>query len=159
MLNIEQFRENLIKPVLSSLQMYSKDAEELLVFTCAAESHGGTYLKQINGPALGIFQCEPQTHNDIWYNFLRHRTSLVTLLSLNFNINPGQLDPARLVYDLNYATVIARLHYRREKQPLPSHDDVEAIYDYYKEHYNTVKGKSVKDKCIKAYELFSGTSR
>jgi hypothetical protein len=61
MFNITQFRELLIRPVLDSLQMYSKDAEELLVFTCAAESNGGTYLHQVKGPALGIYQCEPST--------------------------------------------------------------------------------------------------
>lgn len=65
MLDCSQFRALIIEPVLSKLQLYSKDAEELLVFTCAAESLGGTLLHQIQGPAVGIFQMEPNTYTDI----------------------------------------------------------------------------------------------
>ena len=69
-----QLRELIITPALSKLQLYSKDAEELLIFTCAVESDGGTYLKQIKGPALGIYQMEPRTYNDIWQNYMRNRS-------------------------------------------------------------------------------------
>lgn len=61
MINTNQLREYVIIPALSKLNAYSKDAEELLIFTCAVETNGGEYLKQIQGPALGIYQCEPTT--------------------------------------------------------------------------------------------------
>jgi hypothetical protein len=157
MFNITQFRELLIRPVLDSLQMYSKDAEELLVFTCAAESNGGTYLHQVKGPALGIYQCEPSTHTDLWYNYIFHRHSLASILALKFNC-PRIPDSDRLLWDLNYATAVCRLDYRREAEPLPSHTDAESIFDYYKKYYNTSKGKSKKDKALEAYEAFLKSS-
>ena len=70
MFNITQFRENIVNPVLHDLQMYTKEMAELIVFTCAVESNGGTYVKQIKGPALGIYQVEPSTFTDIWVNFI-----------------------------------------------------------------------------------------
>lgn len=155
MFNIAQFREHLVVPALSKLHMYSKDAEELLVFTCAAESNGGTYLHQIKGPALGIYQCEPATHHDIWQNYLRHRGNLVQILALNFGVNYDGNTADRLIYDLHYATAICRLDYRREPEPLPNKDDVEGMWEYYKKYYNSSKGKAKKDRAIKAYESFS----
>ena len=62
MIDNKQLRELIIGPSLDALQMYSKEAEEILVFTCASESLGGTYLKQVKGPALGIYQMEPATY-------------------------------------------------------------------------------------------------
>ena len=37
MIDNKQLRELIIKPALSKLQMYSTNAEEILVFTCASE--------------------------------------------------------------------------------------------------------------------------
>jgi len=137
--------------------MYSVDAEELLVFTCAAESNGGTYIHQVKGPALGIYQCEPSTHTDIWQNYIINRHSITSILSLNFNC-PRIPEPARLVYDLHYATAICRLHYRRQAEALPKADDVEGMWDYYKKYYNTANGKAKRDKAVKIYESFLKSS-
>lgn len=153
MFNITQFREEILVPALSQLQLYSKDAEELLVFTCAAESNGGTYIRQIKGPALGIFQCEPATHEDLWRNFILRKNQYVSILSLNFNIARIP-EPSTLIYDLKYAAAICRLHYFRFKEPLPNKDDIDAIWEYYKKYYNTEKGKATKSKSISAYKSF-----
>jgi len=155
MLNVEQFRESIITPALSTMQMYCDDAVELLVFTCAVESNGGSYVRQIKGPALGIYQMEPATHQDIWINYIHSRMSLMTILGMNFHCN-GNIDADRLVYDLRYATVMARLHYRRVSEPLPNKDDITGMYEYYKKHYNTPSGKSTKEKSLKLYKLFLG---
>ena len=153
MLDIKQFRELLVKPVLTELQQYSLNAEELLVFTCAAESDGGTYLKQKGGPALGIYQCEPATHNDIWRNYIVNRHQIVSILGMNFGVTQIP-QPERMITDLRYATAICRIHYLRVKGALPDCKDVDAIWDYYKIHYNTVQGKASKSNAIKAYERF-----
>jgi dihydrodipicolinate synthase/N-acetylneuraminate lyase len=86
MFNISQFRELIIKSTLNDLKMYSENAEELLVFTCAAESMGGTYLTQVNGSALGIYQMMPETYNDIWENYIKGKTGLNMLVLSNFNL-------------------------------------------------------------------------
>ena len=153
MLNITQFRELIIKSSLNDLLLYSEDAEELLVFTCAVESIGGTYLHQVGGPALGIYQMEPTTYTDIWQNFIIPDNKLGLKLFNNFDVN-RMPSPSRLIYDLRYATALTRLFYLRIQAPLPSRDDVNAIWDYYKKYYNTFKGKAVKDESIKKYHDF-----
>lgn len=154
MLNCEQFRSHIINPVLSKLQVYSKNAEELLVFTCAAESDGGTYLAQIEGPAVGIYQMEPRTYTDIWVNYIQYNLRLSTMLGIHFNCARIP-EPERLMYDLNFATAMARLHYMRVKEALPDACDKNALWEYYKKYYNTEKGNATKEKAITAYERFT----
>jgi hypothetical protein len=153
MIDIKQLRELIIKPSLDKLQMYSTDAEELLVFTCACESLGGTYIKQVKGPALGIYQMEPNTYTDIWQNFIKNQGNLVNMLSLNFNVLSMPL-PERMIYDLQYATAMARLHYRRVKAPIPDHKNIDAVWEYYKKYYNTPLGKAEKEQSIKHYQKY-----
>jgi hypothetical protein len=62
--------------------------------------------------------------------------------------------PERLITDLRYATAICRIHYMRVSKPLPDANDVDAIWDYYKQFYNTAGGKSVKTNAISAYKKF-----
>jgi len=154
MFDLAQFREYIIKPSTSIIKEYSEDAEELLVFTCAVESLGGKYLKQVGGPACGIYQMEPFTHDDLWRNYIKHRTRLTYPLGYNMCINQIPL-PQRLVYDLAYATVMARIHYLRVPEALPNKDDVDAMWDYYKTYYNTSKGKATKAKSLKKYKDFT----
>lgn len=153
MLDCSQFRSLIIEPVLSKLQVYSKEAEEILVFTCASESSGGTFLHQIKGTALGIYQMEPSVYTDIWVNYIRARNQLATLMALHFNCNKiPEVD--RLIYDLHFATAMARIHFLRVKPLIPKTNDVEGLWEYYKKFYNTEKGKAKKDDCIKKYKEF-----
>lgn len=153
MLNIKQFRELIIRPTLNDLLMSSLDAEELLVFTCANESLGGTYLHQINGPALGIFQIEPETYNDIWQNYILKNQPLLLRLNTNFNIN-RMPDASQLIYDLRFATAIARIFYARIPEALPSANDKIAMWNYYKTYYNTSDGSATKDAAFANYQNF-----
>lgn len=150
MINCSQFRSYIIEPVLSKLQIYSKEAEELLVFTCAVESLGGTYIMQVKGPALGIYQMEPSTHHDIWVNYIRTNSRLATLMSMHFDCNRIP-DEGRLIYDMFYSTAMARIHYLRVMEALPSSEDKNLIWEYFKQYYNTPKGKAQKDDSIKKY--------
>lgn len=153
MFDHKQFRECIIEPVLSKLQVYSKDAEELLVFTCATESDGGRYLTQVKGPALGIYQMEPNTYTDIWVNFIKGRNRLLTLMSMHFDCH--RIPPQeRLIYDLGFATAMARIHYLRCPGNLPNKDDPKAMFDYYKKFYNTKKGDSKEKDAIEDYKRF-----
>lgn len=153
MFDCSQFRALIIEPVLSKLQIYSKEAEELLVFTCAAESLGGTLLQQIKGPALGVFQMEPATYTDIWINYIRARNRLATLMALHHNVTSIP-SAERMIYDLHFATAMARIHYLRVSSNLPPANDVDAIWDYYKKHYNTEQGKAKKEEAIQKYKQF-----
>lgn len=153
MLAVDQLREFVIKPALLDITMYSPEAEELLVFTCANESDGCSFIKQVKGPALGIYQMEPETYNDIWYNYIIHKGSIVMQLALNFSAH-GMPDEQRLIYDLRFASAMCRLHYARVVDPLPNASDANAIWDYYKLHYNTVTGLANKRDAISKYECY-----
>lgn len=151
MLDIAQFREFIIKPALHDLVLDSPEAEELLVFTCAVESLGGRYIKQIEGPALGIYQMEPRTYVDIWENYIKPRPSLFMIIGSNFDAH-FMPDEQRLMYDLRFATAMARIHYARVREKLPPSNDVEAIWYYYKKYYNTSWGSAQKDSAINDYQ-------
>jgi len=153
MLAVSQLREFVIKPALLDLTMYSEDAEELLVFTCATESNGCSFIKQVNGPALGIYQMEPATYNDIWQNYIMKKGSLVMQMSTNFNAH-RMPDEQRLIYDLRFASAMCRLHYARIVNPIPAHDDIEALWLYYKTYYNTSLGAAIKEDSILRYEHY-----
>lgn len=153
MMNSSQLRDLIIKPALSDLVMLSDNAIELMMFTCAVESLGGTYLKQLTGPALGIYQMEPATYNDIWQNYIANNSKLLLVLLSNFGCH-NMSSEDRLVYDLRFATAMTRIHYARVPQALPLKDDIEAMWDYYKEHYNSSRGAAEKAQSIQKYYTF-----
>lgn len=151
MFNVQQLRELIIKPALEDLIMLSDDAVELLVFTCIIESGCGTFLKQKNGSALGIYQMEPATYYDIWENYIAYKSNLLMRLVMNFQVQRTP-DEYRLIYDLRFATAMARIHYFRVSEPLPSKVNLAALWHYYKTYYNTSLGKSDQERSICAYE-------
>lgn len=153
MIDGSQLRTLVIKPALMDLVMFSEEALELLTFTCATESQGGTYLKQIKGPALGIFQMEPATYNDIWQNYINNHNDIKLKLLHNFNA-PVMPDEERMIYDLRFATAMARIHYLRIPEPLPRLHDLDGLWDYYKKYYNTAAGKADYHGAMNAYQLF-----
>lgn len=129
-----QVRELIVRPAILALGLWSGQAEELLMFTWAHESEGGIYLKQVGGPALGIFDMEPETHEDLWDNYLKYQDYSVTR-------SPAE----RLIYDLRYAAQMCRLHYRRVKEKLPD-IEVSELARYWGKYYQTESDpKKIKD--------------
>jgi len=157
-----QLRE-LIQDVLVYLNPdvpYTADAVELLMLTAAQESKMGTYLKQIKGPAMGIFQMEPATEQDIWNNFLRHNSALEKKMqrfrsyTFSTSTNGDQLlQPMH--YNLAYQIAMARVHYWRKVEQLPSLKNVLAMATYWKNHYNTSLGKGTVEEAIKNYNNYA----
>jgi hypothetical protein len=152
MINIQHFREYVIRPTLNHLGLYSENAEELLLATAIQESRL-TYLKQLgNGPAVSVYQVEPATHADIWDNYLRYHPEL------NAKLQALKSDAYRLkgvqemTHNLAYATAIARIHYLRVPHPLPDKNSVEEMARYWKIYYNTVKGRGTEQEFIDAYQ-------
>lgn len=155
MLNCHQFRDLIVKPALNDLVMQSDEAVELLLFTCAAESNAGMIIKQFGGDGLGIYHMKPSVYIDIWENYLKNKTRLLLMLLSNFNIvfMPSE---ERLIYDLRFATAMARIFYERIKERLPDPQDVNAIWNYYSNYYNTQRTNADKERCIKTYKRFKG---
>ncbi len=155
MFNITQFRECIVAPVLQALNIRSKAFEELLVFTCAVESAGGTYVKQVNGPALGIYQIEPGPLNELWTTYILRKPDIVNLFSLHFNVNRLPA-PEDIISNLFLATATCVFYYQWKK--VNPNDFVDAteehLWEIYKQYYNTPAGKAEKDNAIKAYRKF-----
>ncbi len=153
MFDVDQFRALIIKPALTDLKLYSEEACELMIFTCAVESDGGRYLKQVSGNALGIYQMEPATYNDIWVNYIPHQLPIQLQLIHNFDCNNIPSED-RLVYDLRYATAMTRIHYRRVPEALPRLHDLDGLWNYYKKYYNTALGKATFHDAVNDYQRF-----
>ncbi len=155
MINNQQFRELIIRPSLKPLDLYSEAVEEVLILVLAQESLGLSYLKQVEGPALGPFMMEPATHADLWSNYLANNKELryKILETLNLKLAPTQ---EMLVYNLKYATIMARVFFLRIPDPLPLASDVKALASYWKRFYNTLKGKGTVEEAIGNYERFIG---
>lgn len=146
MVKADQFAQYVIRPALKSINLHSLAAEQLLLGTACAESKLGTYIHQVNGPALGVFQMEPATHFDLWDRYVRYRVELK--LQLLHMIPPdmhgkvgGAPSPDLLITDLRYAAIMARLLYRRSPKPLPEPGDWLGMAMMWKLVYNTPRGK------------------
>jgi len=152
-MNANQLRELIIRPTLKKIGFSSDNAEELLLFTCAVESDFGYYIAQVGGSALGIYQCEPDTHEDIWKNYIRFRPEIWNTMQAWFQFHTM---PAHnlLMIRIDYATAVARIHYLRVKEALPNKGDIDGLWAYYKKYYNTESGKAEKEKSIAKYKRY-----
>ena len=153
----KQFRTVVIQPALELLDLYSSEAEELLIATCAIESYGGTYLIQSNaGPAKGVFQMEPKTHDDLWHRTLKHHPTLTARILKGCGYTqPPNADT--LSINLLYAAMMARiLYFTRSAHNLPAAHNIDALWVFYKQYWNTKSGKASKEQFMNAYYHFVG---
>jgi hypothetical protein len=151
MFDPQQFR-GLVIDVLKELGLeipYSDVAVELLMLTAAHESLMGTYLRQVKGPARGVFQMEPATEQDIYDNYLAFKPNLAHLV-LGFRMQ--QTDIPDLESNLAYQIAMARVHYYRVPEPLPKSSDPVKLAEYWKKYYNTHKGKGKVEDAVKHYK-------
>jgi len=147
-----QFSELIIQPTLKYMGMFSMAANELMLGTAIQESFIGKFLRQLRGPALGVYQIEPNTHNDIWVNYLRYRTPLTKKITELYPNMPQRMDDNLLIYDLRYSTIIARLIYFRHPEALPRKGDLLGQAAYWKKYYNTEEGKGTKSAYVENYK-------
>lgn len=143
--------KTLIETTLKELSLYSTEAVELLVGTCAQESSMGKYRRQIGGgPALGIFQMEPRTFNDIVENFLNYKKNLKEKVMTVSGIT--EFNPLDLLQNDKLATAMARIHYLRVSSPIPT--TLEEQARYYKKYYNTEMGMATVEEYLRNYKKY-----
>jgi hypothetical protein len=147
-MNLEQLRELVIRPALQHIELWSAAAENLVLGTALVESKA-EYIHQVGGgPALGLWQMEPATHDDIWDNYLKFNATLrewVTELQSPAAFTAGANE---LIGNLYYGAAMCRIQYRRVKEALPKAKDAEAMARYYKRFYNTEVGKGSVEKAL-----------
>lgn len=143
----------LIVSVLKDIDLHSDDAVNLLMGTAAQESHLGKYRKQIGGgPAIGIFQMEPATFNDIVNNYLRYKPNLALKIKRVARVSSfkaGDIESNDLL-----AICMARVHYLRVKEVIPS--DLDGWARYWKRYFNTPIGKGTEEEFIANYKILVG---
>lgn len=122
----------------------NEDVINMLLETACVESNCGQYIKQVNGPACGVFQIEPNTAKDIQNNFLKYKSKyqlyhdLLYIKSLTLEEN--------LCYNLAYSIFMCRMFYLRIKETIPN--TVEERAKYWKKYYNTELGKGTVEKYL-----------
>jgi hypothetical protein len=152
MLDIGQFRRLVLRPTLIHLDLWSQAAENLLLGTALQES-GLRHLAQMGGgPARGLYQIEPATHDDILRNYLVYRPELSGLVRTLMAPAPSPVEQSAT--NLAYGTAIARLVYYRRPEPLPPPDDILGLARYWKRHFNTEKGRGTVSAFVLNYKEY-----
>jgi len=141
-MNKQQLTDLVIIPTLKEIPNgYSESAVMAIQMIIAHESTGGEYLAQTKGPALGVIQMEPFTHEQVW-KFGDSIKKNAELLGIT------KVTPERLVYDLRYNVFMARQKLFMASGALPSCEyDMAA---YLKKHWNG-DGKATADKYLRDY--------
>lgn len=159
MIPARDFLELIIEPTLKHLSTYderlaSPEAHDLMLGTALAES-GLRAIKQLGGgPALGPYQMEPSTHDDIWKNYLTSARRL-TLSRLVREFACSHIsrtpDSSQLPGNWFYATAMARLVYwRKDPDPIPK--DILGQARVWKKFFNTEDGKGTVKKYLEAWK-------
>lgn len=156
-LNLRQLVTVIIRPTLKMLELWTPQAEELVAGTAIQESDL-QYLVQLGGgPAKGLWQMEPATHDDIWSHFLSAKKH--SLLRNRILGQSSESSADRLVADLKYACAMCRVHYLRVPAALPALRDWKSQAAYWKRHYNTYLGHGNEEQymaSISRYKMFGG---
>lgn len=146
MIDPGQFRQYILRPVLKQIELWSPEAEELLMGTAAVES-GFQYLHQIHGPAVGVFQIEPKSIMDL-LGWIRKRPKAERAVAQY--IIPHLPIVEQCHGNLYLITALTRWFYYRVPERLPG--DLRGWARYWKKHYNTPLGKGTEAKFISAYK-------
>ena len=139
---------HVVKSELENMGLYSDEAQHLLMMIIAHESCGGYYLKQVQGPALGITQMEPATHEDVC-QFLKKERAEVYQYIVDTH---GKPSPEKLMTNLAYSIALSRAFFLRFEEKLPEPKDAA---EYAKWRWNTPKGKATPSDYSDAYNKWS----
>lgn len=130
-----------IRPALAFLPApLNTSARAQLVLGIGNKETQYRFLRQIGGgPALSPWQMEPDTHDDMWRNFIRYRPELQNAA---LRLLAGATPDARLLTTrMDYAALMAALHVYRSPASLPAYGNAVAQATFWKDNFNTKLGK------------------
>jgi hypothetical protein len=142
-LDLSQFKHDIVAPTLQALAtalaaLNSPWAINQCAGTGLVES-GLQYVEQLdNGPALGVCQMEPATHDDCWTNFLAYNPALAAVIEKIAGVQKPQAQI--MVYNMEYAVAMARIKYWRSPLAAPAATDAVGCANYHKTVYNSSLG-------------------
>ena len=141
-----------IESTLKAIDLYSDEAVNLLLGTCAQESAFGKYRRQLgNGPAVGIYQMEPFTYQDCHDNFLRYKPDLLSKILKVSGLTEFPA-PEELIENDIFAACMCRIKYLRAPGVIPT--TIVGQAQYWKEHYNTRLGRGTVEEYLKNWKRF-----
>ena len=123
-INITQLKYDIVEPAIAALGLMSTSALNLVTGTALVESNASLVVQLGGGPALGLWQVEPVTEQDMWSNYLAYQRELSA--RVRAMLAPGDTTK-QLVWNLQYGAAVCRIKYLREKPPLPSAKDADAL--------------------------------
>ncbi|WP_040509081.1 hypothetical protein [Gluconobacter morbifer] len=151
-LDVGQLKHLVVEPALAALGLGGEAAANLLTGTALAESRG-RYVQQLGGgPALGLWQMEPATHDDCWENFLRYPVGRPFGSILEGMMAHDLPHSVQMMTNLRYACGMARIRFYRVGAPLPSIRDAGALSHYHKLYYNTAAGAADAESNIPFFQ-------
>jgi len=145
MIKAEHLEKYVVKPTLERMAEFDKRLNTdvsvtLMLGTAAQETLMGFYLHQFGGgPGKGIYSIEPETHLDIVGRYLQRPENAKLLQIVEGFVSRGAKlgDHDELIYNLRYATAIARIKYWTRPEKLPTDaTDIAALGKYWDVHYN-----------------------
>ena len=142
--------KSIVEEVLYKLNRYSDDALAMVVRTGLAETGYRKLVQFGGGPGLGFFQVELATAKDILENYVKYRPKYLEIL-LELGLNENDLEFS-IKTNIALQVAFCRLHYMRDKNPIPSWTDLEGQAIYWKQVYNTPLGKGTTKHFIEACE-------
>lgn len=129
---------------------HQTSVEQLLVGTAAQESGGFLYLRQKSaGPALGLWQMEPETFYDLWR---RCPLPLKDVLRAQAGAHSPGADA--VAWDHRFAAMMARLKYRDDSLPLPKPGDVSGMAWAWKHGYNSLDGGGTVEQFVFSWRRY-----
>lgn len=148
----QSFKDGIIKPALTLVNLWSMNSEHLLLNTALAETDLQVVEQFNGGGALSFFQIEKATFEDV----LRYLNRGDNALLKERIMAACYLDtwPAfeALAWNLRLATLIARVKYWMSPEPLPHYTDIMGQARYWKSIYNTKHGKGTVEHFVRAVE-------
>lgn len=143
---------HVVRPALALMgEPYdSVAAEQLLIGTAAQESGGFLYLRQTGaGPALGIFQIEPETYHDLWDRCPTKLRPVLVACAGSFSPPPDLV-----AWNHKFGAMMARLKYRDDSLPLPVPGNVQGLGWSWKHGYNSVKGAGTVEQFVFSWRRY-----
>lgn len=132
----------------------SDGAVQMVMGTAAHESHFADFAQLGGGPALGLWQIEPEDADDIHKNFLVYHPDLSRRVADLVASWPSI--EQQLASNIAYGAVICRLTYWRHPNPLPAPGDLTGQASLWKVAYNTALGAGSPAEFIADYRTYIG---
>lgn len=127
-------------------------ASRLLLGIALVESDLKLVRQLKGGPAQGLWQMEPATHDDIWANWLQYRQDLATRVR-ELGSQGWPRGATQAEGNLYYACAMARCLLARRPEHLPPEDNPVEMAQYHKLYYNTMLGATNPTQSVISFDL------